>query len=62
VYLNVFKIDIKAVNDANAWQLPIPARFIIGTSGIIRDAKADPDYRYRPDPLEALAVARGLGL
>ncbi len=62
VYLNVFKIDIRAVNDASVWQLPIPARFIIDTSGTIRDAKADPDYRYRPDPSEALAVAKSLGL
>jgi peroxiredoxin len=62
LYLNVFKIDIQAVNDASDWQLPIPARFIIDTSGTIRDAKADPDYRYRPDPSEALAVAKSLGL
>lgn len=62
LYLNVFKIDIQAVNDASVWQLPIPARFIIDTSGTIRDAKADPDYRYRPDPAEALAVAKSLGL
>jgi peroxiredoxin len=62
LYLNVFKIDVQAVNDASVWQLPIPARFIIDTSGTIRDAKADPDYRYRPDPSEALAVAKSLGL
>jgi peroxiredoxin len=62
VYLNVVKIDIQAVNDASVWQIPIPARFAIDTSGTIRDAKADPDYRYRPDPSEALAVAKNLGL
>ena len=62
VYLNTFKIDIPAVNDASAWQLPIPARFIIDASGIIRDAKANPDYRYRPDPAEALSGASSLGL
>jgi peroxiredoxin len=50
------------VNDASVWQLPIPARFIIDTSGTIRDAKADPDYRYRPDPSEVLAVAKSLDL
>jgi peroxiredoxin len=62
LYLNVFKIDIQAVNDVNVWQLPIPARFIIDTSDTIRDAKADPDYRYRPDPAETLAIAKSLGL
>ncbi|WP_186308745.1 peroxiredoxin family protein [Paraburkholderia sp. BCC1885] len=50
------------VDDASVWQLPIPARFVIDTSGAIRDAKADPDYRYRPDPSETLAVAKSLGL
>jgi peroxiredoxin len=62
LYLKVFKIDIQAVNNANVWQLPIPARFIIDTSGTIRDAKADPDYRYRPDPSEVLAIAKSLDL
>ncbi len=42
--------------------LPIPARFIMDTSDTIRDAKAVPDYRYQPDPSEALAVARSLGV
>jgi peroxiredoxin len=61
LYLNLFKLDIPAVNDASVWQLPIPARFVIDSSGTIRDAKADPDYRYRPDPSEALAVAKSIG-
>jgi peroxiredoxin len=60
VYLNVFKIDIPAINDTSVWQLPIPARFIIDKGGIICDVKADPDYRYRPEPAEALAVASSL--
>ena len=60
VYLNLFKNDIQAVNDASDWQLPIPSRFIIDTSGTIRDVKADPDYRYRPDPSETLAIAKSL--
>jgi hypothetical protein len=34
----------------------------VDTSGTIRDVKADPDYRYRPDPSAALAVAKSLGL
>ena len=58
VYSNVLKLDIQAVNEANSWQLPIPARFVIDTAGVIRDVKADPDYRYRPDPSEVLNIAR----
>ena len=60
LYLNVFNNDIQAANDANEWQLPIPARFIIDTGGTIRDVKADPDYRFRPDPAEALNIAKSL--
>jgi peroxiredoxin len=58
VYLNVLKLDIQAVNEANGWQLPIPARFVIDRSGVIRDAKANPDYRYRPEPSEVLDIAK----
>lgn len=58
VYLNVLKLDIQAANEASSWQLPIPARFVIDRSGIIRDAKANPDYRYRPQPSEVLDIAK----
>lgn len=60
VYLNAFKLDIPAVNEASAWELPIPARFVIDSNGIIRDAKANPDYRYRPEPEELLNIASKL--
>jgi peroxiredoxin len=62
VYLNAFKLDIPAINEATAWQLPIPARFIIDSDGIIRDAKANPDYRYRPEPSELLNIVNQLQL
>ena len=62
VYLNAFKLDIPALNEAAAWQLPIPARFIIDTNGIIRDAKANPDYRFRPEPSELLDFVNRLQL
>jgi peroxiredoxin len=37
------------------------ARFIIDGSGTIRDAKADPDYRYRPEPSEVLDIVKKFG-
>lgn len=58
VYRNAFKLDIQAVNEASGWQLPIPARFVIDGSGVIRDAKANPDYRYRPEPSEVFDIAK----
>jgi peroxiredoxin len=60
VYLSAFKIDIPAINDTSVWQLPIPARFVLDQGGIIRDVKVDPDYRYRPEPSEALSIAKSL--
>jgi peroxiredoxin len=60
VYSNVFKLDIQALNEASNWQLPIPARFVIDGSGVIRDAKADPDYRYRPEPSDVFDIAKKL--
>ncbi len=36
--------------------LPMPARFVIGTDGIIAYAEVNPDYTQRPDPSELLPV------
>jgi peroxiredoxin len=58
VYRDVLKLNIQAINEANCWQLPIPARFVIDGSGVIRDVKADPDYRYRPEPSEVFDIAK----
>ena len=56
VYSNILKLDIQAINEASVWQLPIPARFVIDGSGVIRDVKADPDYRFRPEPSEVFGI------
>ena len=51
-----FKNDLPAFNDDPAWVLPMPARFVIGSSGIIAYAEVNPDYTQRPDPSELLPV------
>ena len=60
VYLNVFKNDLEKRNGEPSWQLPMPARFVIDRSGIIRYANADPDYTIRPEPAETVALLRTL--
>ena len=55
-----FKNDLPAFNDDPAWVLPMPARFVIGTDGIIAYAEVNPDYTQRPDPSELLPVLDGL--
>ncbi len=51
-----FKNDLPTFNDDPAWVLPMPARFVIGSSGIIAYAEVNPDYTQRPDPSELLPV------
>jgi peroxiredoxin len=62
LYRDVLKHDLSAHNDNPIWKLPMPARFVIDTSGIVREAKVDPDYRQRPEPSESLEVVRRLNV
>jgi peroxiredoxin len=61
LYLDVFGNDIAKTNGVEAWQLPIPARYVIDVNGTIVDAEIDPDYRYRPEPGGIIAVLDRLG-
>lgn len=60
LYMKRFGNDIQQINNGSAWELPIPARFVIGRDGIILDVKADADYRYRPEPLDTVALLKRL--
>ena len=60
VYEGTFGLRLPLYNGDDSWTLPIPARFVIDTGGIIRYASASPDYTVRPDPAETLAVLRTL--
>ena len=51
-----FKNDLPAFNDDPSWVLPMPARYVIGSDGIIAYAEVNPDYTQRPDPTELLPV------
>lgn len=51
-----FKNDLPAFNDDPSWVLPMPARYVIGTDGIIAYSEVNPDYTQRPDPRELLPV------
>lgn len=60
LYETAFSKNIPEINDAAGWKLPVPARFVLDSQGIIADAEANPNYRIRPEPEEALALAKGL--
>lgn len=51
-----FGNDLAKINDDPSWVLPMPARYVIGTNGVIAYAEVNPDYTRRPDPSELLPV------
>lgn len=51
-----FGNDLPKINEDPAWVLPMPARYVIGTDGVIAYAEVNPDYTRRPDPSELLPV------
>jgi peroxiredoxin len=52
------KIDLASFNDDPEWTLPMPARYVIGPSGIILYAEVNADYTCRPEPEELLPALR----
>ena len=60
VYKNSFKNDLAVKNGDSSWRLPMPARFVVDRTGIIRAADVDPDYTVRPEPSQSMAVLRSL--
>jgi peroxiredoxin len=55
IYKN-FGNNLAIVNDDPSWVLPMPARYVIATDGIIAYSEVNPDYTHRPDPSELLPV------
>jgi peroxiredoxin len=53
-------VDLPVYQGNDAWLLPIPATFVVGTDGVIKMRHVDPDYRKRveiDDLLTALKTA-----
>ena len=55
-----FGIDLPKNSGMTTWELPMPARFVIDSSGIVRAADVDPDYTHRPEATATLAVIKSL--
>jgi peroxiredoxin len=58
---NAFGIALPEFNGDESWELPLPTRLVVDTTGVIRDVAADPDHTRRPEPTATLEVLRGLG-
>ena len=55
-----FGIDLPKNTGHPQWELPMPARYVVDRSGIVRSADVEPDYTMRPEPSATLQVLRGL--
>jgi peroxiredoxin len=53
-----FGIDLESSNGDSSWTLPLPARYIVDSAGVIRYARVNADYRFRPEPTETLRELR----
>ena len=60
-YYRSILVNIPFVNGDESWLLPIPATFVIGKDRKVLFAEAHADFRVRPEPEEALAVALAAG-
>ena len=59
VYLSI-GIDLPKHNGEASWTLPMPARYVIDSGGMIRAADVDPDYTHRPEPEKTIADLEAL--
>jgi peroxiredoxin len=60
-YYRSILVNIPFVNGDESWRLPLPATYVIGRDGRVVFAEAHADFRVRPEPEEAFAVAASAG-
>ena len=53
-------LDLAKVHGDDTWTLPMPARFVIDRTGVIRASDVDPDYTRRAEPSQTVTVLRSL--
>jgi peroxiredoxin len=49
-----FGNELPVHNGDGGWTLPMPARLVVDSGGIIRAADIDPDYTSRPEPQKTI--------
>ena len=55
-----FGIDLPKYNGDDSWSLPVPARLVVDTTGVIRAADVDVDYTRRPEPSKTVADLKAI--
>lgn len=61
LYREEWGTDLEEYNGDDSWRLPMPARYVIDSSGTVRWASVSADYKRRPDPAETIAALGQLG-
>ena len=51
-----FGIDLERFNGDDTWQLPMPGRFILDSTGTIIHVDVHPDYTKRPEPTDIVRI------
>jgi len=52
--------NLDAFNGDDTWELPMPARYVVGRDGVIVSSNVNPDYTVRPDPKEIVGILEAL--
>jgi peroxiredoxin len=55
-----FGIDLPKYNGDNSWTLPVPARLVVDSTGVIRATDIDVDYTRRPEPQKTVKDVNSL--
>ncbi|TDF39268.1 AhpC/TSA family protein [Alteromonadaceae bacterium M269] len=52
----MFKVELPVIHNDGQWNLPMPARYVIGTDGTVAYSEVNPDYTRRPEPSDMFPV------
>lgn len=50
----VLGLDLSRFNGNETWELPMPARFLVDTHGVIMSREVHPDHTIRPEPADII--------
>lgn len=56
-----FKLPMVETNGDDSWTLPMPARIVVSSDGIVRATDIDPNYTSRPEPEKTLEDVKAIG-
>lgn len=56
VYYRSILVNIPFLNGEDSWRIPLPATFVLDTTGTVLFSQGFADHRRRPEPAEAIAA------